>query len=129
MSALPSGTNALYCNKNSTAARTFMTQTLTYFDKNDVKNGMTSLNNMMKLTDEIANHCYYGIEEQITVNFLALIGLPMLENVLYNAGYMFTDVLTIITADPENTVNYPYVLSSNIGDFLMRFIYRDTKAQ
>lgn len=128
MGALPSGTKALYCNKNSTLFRTYLNTTLNFFDKKDTKNGMLNFNRMITLTDEIANNCYYGIQDQITLNFLEIFGITLIENVLYNAGYMFTDVLTVITTDPNSIYNYPYFLAIQIGDFLMRFIYRDLTA-
>jgi hypothetical protein len=47
------------------------------------------------------------------------------QNLLYNAGFMFTDVLDIAWYDQRNTDPYWYYFSYRLGDFLIRFIYRD----
>lgn len=49
----------------------------------------------------------------------------MLLNVLYNAGYMFTDILYMVTIEPDSIEEYPYNLATWIGDFIMRFFYRE----
>jgi hypothetical protein len=68
LQALPTGNNGIYCNKNSTLYRNYLTTTMSYFDKNDVKNGMKNFNNMITLTDEITNTCYYFIAPYVTLN-------------------------------------------------------------
>lgn len=130
MSALPTGNSGLYCNKNSTLARTYLTTTMTYFAKDDTKNGMMNFNNMITLSDEISHNCYYFFSPYLTLNYKEFFaGNVLLENLLYNVGYMFTDVMTIIEADPNQVSNYPYLLASNIGDFIIRIFYRDTSLQ
>lgn len=130
LSALPSGSSGLYCNKNSTLARTYLNTTLGYFNKNDAKNGMKNLYNMMSTFDEVSNNCYYAIQGQITVNWSNFFsGDILLQNVLFNAGFMFTDILTVATTDASLYSNYPYILASSVGDFCMRFFYRDTSLQ
>ena len=49
---------------------------------------------MLLLTDELGNTCYYGINEYVNLDYNTLIaGGAIIENVLYNAGFMFTDVI------------------------------------
>lgn len=127
MGALPSGTSGLYCNRNSTLARQHLIDTMKYFEKNDVKNGMKYFNNFATLTDEISNNCYYFFAPYLTLDYSTFLnGNTLLENVLYNAGFMFTDIITVATTDPLTVSNWSYVLASTIGDFLIRFFYRDT---
>jgi hypothetical protein len=47
---------------------------------------------------------------------------------LYNLGYMFTNVLGIVIYDVTNTNAYSYYLSYRLGDTLVRFLYRDKTA-
>ena len=39
---------------------------------------------------------------------------------------MFTDVLDLLYYDPYNTDPYWYYVFFRVGDFFIRFIYRDT---
>ena len=49
---------------------------------------------MLLLTDEVGNTCYYGIETYVNLDYNTLIaGGAIVENILYNAGFMFTDVI------------------------------------
>lgn len=55
-------------------------------------------------------------------------GETLVTNILYNLGFQFTDVLDLIFIDPSNTEPFWYYVSYRIGDFLIRFIYKDTTA-
>ena len=46
-------------------------------------------------------------------------------NFLYNVGFMFTDILDIIDYDYSSTDPYWYYVFYRVGDFLVRFIYRE----
>lgn len=52
----------------------------------------------------------------------------ILQNVLYNLGYMFTDILGIVIYDTTNENAYSYYVAYKIGDVLVRFLYRDKTA-
>ncbi len=49
----------------------------------------------------------------------------MLQNILYNLGYMYTDIFVLVRNDERTKPDYAYFLFRVIGDFLMRFLYRD----
>jgi hypothetical protein len=80
---------------------------------------------MLALVDDISHNCYYGVETQLNIDFMDLVSNQMLLNVLYNAGYMFTDILYMVTIEPDSIEEYPYNLATWIGDFIMRFFYRE----
>lgn len=85
---------------------------------------MKNFKNMLALTDDIANTCYYGISETVTYDFTTFkneVGY----NILFNAGYMFTDVLYMVQFPPDSIPNYSYNLANWIGDFIIRFFYRE----
>ena len=44
-------------------------------------------------------------------------------NVLYNAGYMFTDILDLVYYNYANTNPYWYYVAYNMGDFFIRFFF------
>jgi len=47
-------------------------------------------------------------------------------NLLYNIGFQFTDILDLIFVDPTSPDPFWYYVFFRIGDFIIRFIYRDT---
>lgn len=44
---------------------------------------------------------------------------------MYNAGFMFTDILDIVYYDYADTNPYWYYVSYRMGDFFVRFFLRD----
>ena len=55
-------------------------------------------------------------------------GETFVQNILYNIGFQFTDILDLIFIDPTNTDPFWYYVFARVGDFMIRFIYRDTTA-
>lgn len=55
-------------------------------------------------------------------------GETLVTNILYNLGFQFTDVLDLIFIDPSNEEPFWYYVFYRVGDFLIRFIYKDTSA-
>jgi hypothetical protein len=73
--------------------------------------------------------CYYGIAASTTVTIDTLFSSDeVVQNLLYNLGYMFTDILGIVIYDKTNTNSYSYYVSYRLGDLLVRFLYRDKTA-
>jgi hypothetical protein len=73
--------------------------------------------------------CYYGIEASSTLSFSTLFSTDeIVQNLLYNLGYMFTDILGIVIYDVTNTNSYSYYVSYKLGDMFVRFLYRDKTA-
>ena len=90
---------------------------------------MTEMNNLLTKTDDIWENCYKAV--------LGVASVPssisdiwttdiLLINILYNLGYMFTDVLDLVFYDPTNENPYWYYVAYRVGDFFIRFIYHDT---
>jgi len=52
-------------------------------------------------------------------------GETFLQNILYNMGYQFTDILDLIFIDQTNTMPFWYYVFFRVGDFIIRFIYRE----
>ena len=77
-------------------------------------------------THEITRMCYYGFSTTFAAstysNLASVDGMGL--NVLYNLGYIYTDIYMLVTGDTSNA-GYSYYLFYHIGDFTMRFLYRD----
>ncbi len=58
----------------------------------------------------------------------AYVGETLILNILYNLGFQFTAILDLIFIDPESKDPFWYYVAYRIGDFLIRFLYRDTTA-
>lgn len=79
----------------------------------------------MSYTGPITATCYNGVSETVTQSTYQslLVGDTLLTNVLYNAGYMYTDVYNVMTNDPSTVNDWPYFLAYQLGDFVARFVY------
>ena len=132
MSAIPSNTQNYYCSKNVTLARGYLTTMITDFSLGENDDGMTYLNSLLTKTDDIYQNCYLAVSSTASVptDMASLVSAdsPILLNILYNLGYQFTDVLDLIFYDPTNTDPYWFYVSFRLGDFFIRFIYRDETA-
>ena len=53
-------------------------------------------------------------------------GETLVTNILYNMGFQFTDILDLIFLDPDNKDPFWYYVFYRVGDFMIRFIYKDT---
>jgi hypothetical protein len=52
-------------------------------------------------------------------------GETLFTNIMYNLGFQFTDIMTLIFVDPSNTDPFWYYVFFRVGDFLIRLVYRD----
>ena len=88
---------------------------------------MSSLNKVLAYVDDITLMCYYGATTSFAVNPATYFTVENFAlNVLFNVGYMYTAVDNIIDNDPSTQTNWPYYLAEQVGDFLIRWFYRDT---
>jgi hypothetical protein len=79
---------------------------------------------VLQRTDDLVINCVQAYDKEIAAEdafSLEEIGV----NVLYNAGFMFTDILDIIYYDYSNTDPYWYYVAYRMGDFFVRFFIRD----
>jgi len=80
----------------------------------------------MQSADDITINCVLGVKESSNTNLATLFSSDgVLTNILYNAGFMFTDVLDIIYYDTTDTNPYWYYIFYRVGDFFIRFVYRE----
>jgi hypothetical protein len=79
---------------------------------------MTYMNKLLSLTDDIVINCESAILSSDAPS-------GYFENILYNTGYMFTDILDMIDYDTRNTEPYWYYVFYRVGDFVIRIFYRE----
>lgn len=107
--------------------RKFLTTAASKFTSKLEKDGMTNVFNMMSLFDDLGHTCYYGIETYVNTDYSTFLSTSgILQNVLYNAGFMFTDVIEIALNNDRTVNEYSYFLAFRVGDFLIRFFYKDS---
>jgi hypothetical protein len=127
MGAFPVACQPYFCSKNSSAARKELEAMVINFNQNEEADGMKKLNNLVSYADEITYNCIYTVISYSTINFVSEnfewneIGL----NILYNMGYMYTSIFNLFAYPESEVKNYSYFIAANIGDFLMRFLFRD----
>lgn len=125
-SAIPTSTLNFQCGKNVTNARLWTEAAGTSFAAADDKAGVSYIYKVLQIADDITINCWLGIKASAAVDtaeLLTMDGIPT--NLLYNAGFMFTDILNLVNYNVLSTDPYWYYVAYNAGDFLVRFIYRD----
>lgn len=95
------------------------------FSKDETTDGITQFTKILNLADDITINCVSAIATSDTDAATLFAGDNLLQNLLYNAGFMFTDVLDIVWYDTRNTDPYWYYFAYRLGDFSIRIIYRD----
>lgn len=87
---------------------------------------MKDMNVFLGNIDDVAINCYKGIQSQLTDgSIIALFNDGnLVENLLYNAGYMYLDIQAIVKNDPTTKTNWSYFVAYHLGDFLLRFVYK-----
>ena len=127
MGAVPSSLYNYQCGKNATLARTYLMDTVTDFSKSEKTDGVKQLAKMLALTDDLTINCAQAIGDNANTNIYAIFtSNQVFMNLLYNAGFMFTDILDLVYYDSSNSNSYYYYASYRAGDFLVRFVYADT---
>lgn len=89
---------------------------------------MTQMNYFLTKTDDIYINCYKAVKNVATVpaSFTSIFTTDtVLLNILYNVGYQFTDILDLIFWDMTDTNPWWYYAFFRVGDFLIRFVYRN----
>lgn len=126
MGAIPSSTYNYQCGKNATLARGYLEDMSTEFSKKQVDDGIKEFASALALIDDLTINCMLAVQENSSTNLVDIFTTnEVFINILYNAGFMFTDILDLIFYDSTSTDPFYYYSSFRLGDFLIRFIYSD----
>lgn len=100
-----------------------------YFDLQDRPNGMLELNEAMSYWDDMGLYCWYAFSDDLSAEHFDDLssGDELLQNILYNIGYMFNDWVSYRFYTPATVPNgdWAFFVAYLFGDFVMRFFYRD----
>ncbi|CDW87227.1 UNKNOWN [Stylonychia lemnae] len=125
-SAVPASLFNFQCGKNVTQSRLYFEASVLDFSQGKRDSGVANINKILKNADDITINCVLGFQATANTNIASIFTSDqILMNLLYNAGFMFTDVLDILKYDTSDTNPYWYYIFYRVGDFLIRFIYRD----
>ena len=77
----------------------------------------------------VFRYCWYGLKQYTSGDYLLelITEGKIVENFLFNIGFMWTDVLMLVVGKPETTeTDYAYYVAFYTGDLVFRFIFRQT---
>src|SRR4051812_13703012 len=90
LNALPSGSVAYWCGKNTTNMRLDLAIAAKYFGAKDTDNGMKEINTILALANPICVNCFYGFYD-VFQNGATWTWNYFLTNILHNIGFMYQD--------------------------------------
>ena len=100
LSALPTGSNGYWCAKNSSSARLEYTSAVSYFNLEDIDNGMKAIYDGTLLLNGISVNCYYAFSTTMNTTYWSSISANPLVYVSVftsNVGYIYNDIFNIVT--------------------------------
>ena len=78
-------------------------------------------------THEMSVYCYYGLNEMLSGGEAFYQNYNFLENIMFNFGFMWTDIIMIVSAFTMGTEeDLAYYISFYVSDFFFRFIFKET---
>lgn len=101
-------------------------------DAGQTKDAVTEFYRALQNVDDIVINCGNAIFSNndalnvFTGSSDSYFGETLVTNILYNIGFQFTDILDLIFIDPANQEPFWYYVFFRVGDFMIRFIYKDT---
>lgn len=123
------------CSRNTTAARKNFEAMVGRINEQQIKDAVTEFYRALQRTDDVVINCGNAIvsnNDALNVfsntNGDSYTGETFVTNILYNLGFQFTDVLDLIFIDPDNKEPFWYYVAFRVGDFFIRFLYKDTSA-
>ena len=85
---------------------------------------MEELYNSIAHLDEVTYNCYEAFDSGLDITDESFTFAAIGSNLLNNIGYMYTDVLNVITQTPDTVDDpYSYFVAYNAGDFVIRIFW------
>jgi hypothetical protein len=128
--ALPDESFSYKCSKNTTSSRAALLEAFEYFNLTETFEGVQSIHESIKYFDEMGMFCYWSFKNELTKeHFLRLFTIwwEIPVNLLYNVGNMWVDGVNYCFYTPKTVPqgDWGFFTVYLIGDFIMRFFYRD----
>jgi hypothetical protein len=102
-----------------------------YFKERKLSNAVNDAFKALVYVHSITVYCYYGGKEYFNYALLQNLfqNFDIVENILFNLGYMWTDIIMLVVGKPGLTeTDYGFYVAFYVGDFIFRFIFRSTTA-
>lgn len=133
--ALPSDSFGYKCSRNTTSLRAFLIDGIEYAELYEVLNSATAFYESFGYLDEVGIFCLDAFLEDLNQDYWTnlfanwYISIPV--NLLYNAGFMWVDVINYIYYTPETVPDndFGFFTIYLFSDFLMRIFYHDPSPQ
>jgi len=103
--------------------RTYINDTINDFSSNMTDQGMLDLKAAISYVGPVIYNCYTFFDTTLTLGTGTTALYEVLENVLNNLGYMYTDIINVVNTTASSEADYPYFLAYNIGDFVIRIFW------
>lgn len=124
MGAVESNLFSFQCSRNSSAVRADITLMAAKRAANEQADAISYFVKVLQRVDDLTINCVQAYDTEITSDD-AFSTEEIGTNILYNAGFMFTNILDIIYYDYTDTNPYWYYVAYRMGDFFIRFFIRD----
>lgn len=134
LNTLPKEGRLSLCGTNSQDMRTYANDMFDYWERRNFEQFVDGLANALGLVNNTAQFCYYGtldwIEDRAvgyeddgqTAQVSLLDPQLIARNVGFNIGFIWTDIVMLLLANPSNTEgDYFYFVAFYAGDLLFRF--------
>ena len=132
LGAIKSKSANFLCSTNTTATRKNLLSMNDKIELGQTSDAVTEFYRALQRTDDITINCGNAILTNSDI-FNVFNGVgdtykgeTFVTNILYNLGFQFTDILDLIFIDPENKEPFWYYVFYRVGDFMIRFMYKDT---
>ena len=130
MHALPQDSFGYKCSRNTTELRAELIKGINFSKQNEIISSAQSFYDGIKLFDEFGIFCMDAFIYDLGVDYWDdLFGTwyGVLENLAYNLGFMWTDVINYIFFTPETVPDndFGFFTIYLAGDFIMRFFVAD----
>lgn len=130
MHALPQDSYGYKCSRNTTDLRAELIKGIEFSELGETISAASSFYDGFKLFDEFGIYCMDAFIYDLGTDYwntLFSVWYGIFENLAYNLGYMWTDVINYIYYTPDTVPDndFGFFTVYLAGDFLMRFFVAD----
>lgn len=129
LNTLPQGSLLQQCGVDSKVLREALRKSINFLLLRQLHEAIKEIYTALKQINISVRNCYYGTKYYITVERLAALfaELDLLNNITFNIGYMWTDIVMLLVVEPGKTeADLLYYYAFYVGDFLFRFLFKQT---
>lgn len=109
---------------------------LGFMKERDIDQTLEYMSNVLFYVNYTAVPCYFGAKDVLlndqwvrvladTDNLIYGFARDFTINLIFNVGFIWTDIVMLTLATPRNTVSpYPFYMSFYVGDLIFRFFFK-----